>query len=152
MQLNCICILEFIALSPYFFLMKVKISPLYDIVALTSSFLCAIHCALVPIVLSFSSLGSLSFLTNPWIEWLFISLGLVLVAVSLCPSYKKIHLNAFPLKLAVVGFTFIGLSRLEINELWEPIFTVTGATIVASSHYKNWKLSKSAHLHQNTKE
>lgn len=132
--------------------MRAKISPVYDIIALTSSFLCAVHCAFVPIALSFSSLGSLTFLTNPWIELVFIAMGLVLVAVSLYPSYKKVHRNTFPVKLAFVGFICIALSRLDINELWEPFFTVIGAAIVAYSHYKNWKLSKSTHLHQNCKE
>lgn len=55
-----------------------------DIIAFTSSIICAIHCAAIPIVLSFSSLSSLHFLENPYIEWTFIALGVIFVFMSLC--------------------------------------------------------------------
>lgn len=112
----------------------------YDLIALTSSVLCAIHCAAVPIILSFSTLGSLHFLENPWIEWSFILFGLMLVAVSLWPSYRKIHHYTAPLWFAAIGFLFIGISRLEFSVWWETGNTVLGACIVAYAHYRNWKL------------
>jgi len=127
--------------------MKIK-NQTVDIIALTSSLICAVHCAAVPILLSFSSLASLHFLHHPMIEWSFISLGLVFVIVSLWPSYKKIHFNAKPLFVALVGFGLIALGRLNSTETWEVVNTVTGAVVVSSAHFVNWKLLRLKNKHK----
>lgn len=128
--------------------MKIKNNTI-DLIALSSSLICAVHCAAIPVVLSFSSLGSLHFLGNPYIEWTFISFGLVFVLTSLWPSYKKVHHRTKPLLLAGLGFAFIGIGRLHLTELWEIVNTVLGASIVALAHYLNWKLirAKGNHKH-----
>ncbi|WP_111307872.1 MerC domain-containing protein [Confluentibacter sediminis] len=128
--------------------MKIKNNTL-DIIALSSSLICAVHCAAIPVVLSFSSLTSLHFLENPLIEWTFICLGVVFAITSLWPSYKKIHHNKKPLLYVASGFTFIALGRLDFTELWEMGNTVLGASLVSIAHYVNWKLSgtKRGHKH-----
>ncbi|AEM71380.1 hypothetical protein Murru_2342 [Allomuricauda ruestringensis DSM 13258] len=119
--------------------MKIK-SPTFDIIALFSSLICAVHCAAAPIVLSFSSLSSLHFLHSPLIEWLFIGLGVVFVFVTLWPSYKKVHHNARTLLIAALGFGIIALGRLDFSETWEVINTVFGAIMVSVAHFINWRL------------
>ncbi|MFC4220340.1 MerC domain-containing protein [Flagellimonas marina] len=127
--------------------MKIK-NPSYDIIALSSSLICAIHCAAVPIVLSFSSLASLHFLHHPLIEWSFILIGIVFVFVSLWPSYKKVHHSSRPLSLVALGFGLIALGRLDFNEIWEVLNTVSGAILVSAAHYVNWKLLRSVKEHE----
>ena len=90
-----------------------------DIIALTSSLICAIHCAAIPIVLSISSLGGLHFIENAIIEWSFITLGVLFFFLSLWPSYKKYHHNAKPISIAVFGFLFIAIGRIPYTETWE---------------------------------
>lgn len=119
-----------------------------DVIASISSLICAIHCAALPILLSFSSLSSLQFLENPYIEWSFILAGLVFVFVSLWPSYTKIHHQTKPLLFAAIGFGFIAIGRLDFTELWEVCNTVFGATLVSLAHYFNWKLLKGQKVHQ----
>ena len=119
-----------------------------DIIALTSSLLCAIHCAGIPIILSFSSLSSIHFLGNPYIEWTFIMLGLVFVFISLWPSYKRIHHKTKPLLFASLGFTLIAIGRFEFTELWEISNTFVGATLVSVAHYFNWKLLRNDDNHK----
>ncbi len=126
--------------------MKIKKNAL-DIIALSSSLICAIHCAAVPIVLSFSSLNSLHFIENPYIEWVFITLGLLFAFISLWPSYKKYHHKIKPLLFACSGFVLIAIGRLDLMEYWEMVNTVTGALLIASAHYFNWKLSICKHGH-----
>lgn len=118
-----------------------------DIVALTSSLICAIHCAAVPIVLSFSSLNSLHFLENQYIEWSFIALGVLFVFITLWPNYKKIHHKLKPLIFASIGFTLIAIGRLEFTESWEVSNTVAGALLVSIAHYFNWRLLRNEGNH-----
>ncbi|CAL2103090.1 MerC mercury resistance protein [Tenacibaculum sp. 190130A14a] len=127
--------------------MKIKNNTI-DIIAFTSSIICAIHCAVIPIVLSFSSLGSLHFLENPYIEWTFIALGILFVFMSLWPSYKTNHHQVKPLLFALAGFFLIGIGRFEFTELWEVINTVIGASLVSVAHYFNWKMAKSIEKHK----
>ncbi|MEH6682351.1 MAG: MerC domain-containing protein [Sediminicola sp.] len=112
-----------------------------DLLGLGSSLICAIHCAAIPILLSFSSLNALHFLANPYIEWTFIGIGILFVLISLWPSYKKVHHRTRPLYVAASGFGFIAMGRLDLNEIWEISNTVLGAAMVATAHYINWKLT-----------
>ena len=120
-----------------------------DLIALSSSIICAIHCATIPVVLSYSTLSSLHFLENPFIEWAFISFALVFIITSLWPSFKKVHANKKPLFYAAFGFSFIALGRLNLNEIWEICNSVFGASLVAFAHYSNYKLlsAKGNHKH-----
>lgn len=128
--------------------MKIK-TQTYDIIAMTSSLICAVHCAAVPILLSFSSLSGLHFLHNPIIEWSFIGLGIAFVFISLCPSYYKVHRRTRPLFIAAIGFGIIALGRLDFSEAWETVNTVGGALLVSAAHFVNWKIvhSKAQHKH-----
>ncbi|HEY2583370.1 MAG TPA: MerC domain-containing protein, partial [Mucilaginibacter sp.] len=47
-----------------------------DNVGMTASVLCAIHCALVPLLITSLPLLGLGFLANPWLEWSMIILAL----------------------------------------------------------------------------
>lgn len=127
--------------------MKIKNNTL-DIIALSSSLMCAVHCAAIPIVLSFSSLTNLHFLKNPAIEWTFICLGVVFAITSLWPSYKKTHHNKKPLLFVALGFTLIAVGRLDVTELWEISNTVLGASLVSVAHFINWKLSRTKKSHE----
>lgn len=111
----------------------------YDYLGFSASFLCAVHCAVVPLLLTFSTLGALAFLAHPLIEWSFIGIGLVLALLSLWPSYTKHHHRKRPLQLAVSGFLLIALSRFEVHFLWEAILTPIGALCIAIAHFYNWK-------------
>jgi len=119
----------------------------FDIIACTSSILCAIHCAVIPILISFSTLTGLHFLSNSYIEGSFIMLGIVFVLISLVPSFIRVHQKLKPLIIAAIGFAFIALGRLDLNEIWEVLNTVTGAFLVAFAHYSNWKLLKNKYIH-----
>lgn len=127
--------------------MKTKSYSTYDLVAISSSLLCALHCAAAPILLSFSALGSVGFLENPYIEYAFIAIALLLARVSLYPAYKRIHHNKKPITIVLFGFLLILISRIPVPGLWEPINTVLGACLVSISHFVNWKLSKNSHQH-----
>ena len=115
-----------------------------DIIASTSSFLCALHCLSVPIILSFSSLNSLRFLDNQYLEWSFIILGLFFVISYLWPSYNKKHHKIKPLLFAILGFVFILIGKLDFTETWEILNTVIGSSFVCSAHYLNWIFLKNS--------
>lgn len=110
-----------------------------DFIGFFASTLCAIHCAAVPLILMFGSLGSYAWLANHEIELGFIAVSLVLAYWSLWTSYKKHHKNKKALKIVLIGFAFLIISRL-VPHLIGDILVVFGGTIVAYAHYLNWRL------------
>jgi len=113
-----------------------------DIIASTSSFLCAIHCISVPVILSFSSLNFLRFLNNQYLEWTFIIVGLAFVISSLWPCYKKVHRKIKPILFAFLGFILILVGKLDFTEIWEISNTVIGSSFISLAHYFNWSILK----------
>ena len=113
-----------------------------DLIASTTSILCAIHCLSVPAILSISSLNSLFFLENELIEWIFILLSVMFALMSLWPCYKKNHNKIKPLLFALIGFVLIGLGKIEFVNILESFSTAFGAILICLAHYINRLLMK----------
>jgi len=113
-----------------------------DFLGFVASMLCAIHCAALPLILTFSALSGLSFLANHAIEFVFLGISAILAVWSLIPSYKHKHHNARPLQIVALGFVFLISSRFLPHGFTEHFMTAIGGFIVAVAHITNWKLSK----------
>ncbi len=112
-----------------------------DSLGFSVSLLCALHCAIMPIALTFSTLSGIAFLDNPAIELSIIVLSCTLALTSLTLCYLRHHQRLSPVLWAIGGFLLIGTSRL-IPEGAEALVTPIGAGLVALSHYVNWRLCR----------
>lgn len=110
-----------------------------DLFGMTVSIVCAIHCALLPILVTLGTLGALSFLTNPMFEPIVIGISCVIALVSLLPTYLKHGDQPFPLLLMTVGIFLLVASRIEAFEVFETPLTVVGAVAIAAAHMINWR-------------
>ncbi|MEM9886086.1 MAG: MerC domain-containing protein [Bacteroidota bacterium] len=110
-----------------------------DFIGFSASMLCAIHCISLPILLSMSTLSGLAWLENELLEFGIILLSLFIATWSLGQGYRKQHskFDAFVIMLA--GFSTIVLSRF-LGEALEPVLMMLGGTLIAWSHFYNWKL------------
>lgn len=118
-----------------------------DGIGFTASTLCAVHCALMPFVITFLPFIGLEFLAEPWVEISITVFSIVIGISSLIPSYQKYHRNKKPLTILVIGFVLIfGVHFFGFHEL-EPLFVPLGGLSIAAAHYINWKLSRSYHCH-----
>ena len=109
-----------------------------DVMGFSASFLCAIHCMLMPLILSFGLVGSLTWLESPLVEWIFIVSTLVLASWSLLGSLPN-HNNKRPLLIAAIGFAIIlGVHLLE--HVVGHFVAAIGGVLIAYAHYLNWRL------------
>jgi len=116
-----------------------------DFLGFSASMLCAIHCAMLPFVMTVGMLGGLSWLNAPWIEISFILISIVLAMFSLYPSYKNEHTNGKPLQIAGLGFFFLFISRIAGHgSIYEIFPIVLGGILIAISHIINWQLLKAS--------
>jgi hypothetical protein len=113
-----------------------------DLFGFFASILCAVHCATIPILLTVSTWSGLQLLSNPSIEIMVLCASTALALVSIVPAYIKFHRRPDAIVLISIGFILIGLSRLNVMEVWEIFLTSAGAALVASAHILNWRLCK----------
>lgn len=112
-----------------------------DHLGIGMSLLCAVHCSVLPIILTLTPLVGLKFLTNNYVEIAIIVSSLMLACFSLAKSYR-VHSNKWPLIRVCVGFSSIALGHFFAGPNIEWIFLTFGGLIIASAHWRNWKLNQ----------
>ena len=132
MQYGCICY--------YICTMKhSKHSSKLDSVGMTASILCAIHCALVPLLITSLPLLGLGFLANPWFEWGMITLAVFIGFYAIGLSYFRSHHRVLPLILLFGGFAVIIIGHLYVTSWREAIIVPFGGLLIATAHFFNYK-------------
>jgi hypothetical protein len=110
-----------------------------DHIGITASTLCAVHCAVVPILFTSLPLLGLGFLANVWVEWGMIVLALAIGTYSIGLSYLRIHKRSQPLYLLIVGFAIILLGHALMSGWPEVIMVPVGGLLIAAAHFVNYK-------------
>jgi len=122
-----------------------------DKFGMSASLLCAIHCALVPLILPAMAAFGLGFLWSHEFEFGMIALALIVGALSLTRSYRHVHHSIAPYLLLGIGMAIILASKFFIDAAWEFIVLPIGALFIVAAHWINWRLHRrcavSEHIH-----
>lgn len=116
-----------------------------DRVGMTASLLCAVHCALMPLVVTLLPLLGLSFLANEATEWSLIGLSMLFGVSSLCLGFRR-HRYRRALFLLAGGFALLATGRIaerNSNERLGVVLVVCGGVTVACAHLLNRRLCHS---------
>lgn len=108
-----------------------------DLAGFIVSFLCAIHCAALPILISFGLLSTSVMENHAVFEWAIIGISAVIASWSILRSYFKNHKNVIPTVMVVLGFLLLAVDHGFHIHSW---LLVTGGLLIASAHILNWKL------------
>jgi hypothetical protein len=113
--------------------MKIKLN--WDGVGIFTSLLCAIHCALLPVVLPTLSLFGIGINHNNFFEWSMIGIAFLVGVYALIHGYKKHHHSFRPIILFSIG---IGLMfcRMAFRE-WELFLLFPAAFFIIIAHINN---------------
>jgi hypothetical protein len=123
-----------------------------DRVGATASFLCAIHCALLPFVLALLPLLGLEFLADHRFERAFVLCACVLASFALVRGYRR-HQRALPLRLATPGLALLLLGVIYIGgsaPILHSVLVTCGGLLLSGAHFVNLRLdshSDGAHMH-----
>ena len=120
-----------------------------DVVGASASFLCAIHCAMVPLIVTFGMLSGVSFLANEIWDIVFIGVSVVLAFSSLINGYRKHHQKWYPIVTAMLGFTSLILGHLIIGGMIGDILSVSGGLAIAVAHVLNYRACRTCKLCRN---
>ena len=116
----------------------------WDFVGFWASLLCALHCVVMPLVLSFGVFVGAQRFMNSYIDWFFIVTSFAIASWSLIRSYLKEHQNILPLLIAGLGFLglFLAFTIIFFNgHFLLPI----GGVLIAYAHFYNWQLVHYTH-------
>jgi uncharacterized membrane protein YoaK (UPF0700 family) len=117
---------------------KFKIN--WDAFGIAASVACAIHCALLPLILSSLPLFGINIIENQGFEFLMIALAFVVGVYSLYHGRKKHHHSYYPMVLFAAGISLLFIkSMLHSHSL---ILLLPAVSLVVIAHYLNYKLCR----------
>jgi hypothetical protein len=127
-----------------------KLSPRLDNIGITASTICAVHCAVVPLVFTSLPLIGLGFLANAWVEWSMILFALAIGVYSIGLSYHRTHHRVLPLLMLIAGFALIMGGHLFSVPVIEIILVPMGGLLIALAHFVNYKYTGACSHDHNT--
>ncbi len=107
-----------------------------DLLGATASLACAVHCAVVALLLGVLPVASV--LAAPWIDWVFLAASLCIGLASLVPGYHT-HRQPIPFALFLSGIALLVTMRaLRLApSAAEVMLVLVAATCLVSAHWWN---------------
>lgn len=125
--------------------MGIKIN--WDAMGITASVACAIHCAVLPLVLSSFPIFGIELIDNTGFEYFMIALAFVVGTYSLYHGYRKHHHRLIPFMLFSVGILLLFAKQLWHS--WQIPFLIPAVVFIVAAHYLNFKFCRAHnHAHQ----
>lgn len=121
------------------------ITRIIDKVGMFSSATCAVHCMLLPFLITILPLYGLSFIVNETFEVIMLMASITLAILSLCLGYKT-HKNKKMFFLFSAGISLLLLGRFAHENDWgfsSLVILFIGGLLISGSHFVNNKLCKS---------
>ena len=109
----------------------------WDGLGIATSIACAIHCAVLPLVLTSLPLFGINIIHNQVFEWSMIAIAFVVGTYSLYHGYIKHHHSLIPVSVFAVGFCFLAAKQFLHD--YEPYFLVPAVTLIITAHYLNYR-------------
>ncbi|MEV4882422.1 MerC domain-containing protein [Chitinophaga ginsengisegetis] len=114
-----------------------------DTIGIGASLLCAVHCALLPLLLTVLPLVGSHVLENEMLEYGLLSFSFGVGCLSLGRGYFRHHRRIAPLLIFTVGFALLLGGHFGIaGGFWEPVVIFAGAAGVTGAHILNLKRCK----------
>ena len=118
----------------------------WDALGITTSLACAIHCAVLPLVLTSLPLFGINIIENVSFEYFMIFLAMGIGTVALLHGYRKHHHRLLPWLIFLAG-----VALLFAKQYWhkyQPWLLVPAVVAIVTAHYLNYRFCKKAnHCH-----
>lgn len=110
----------------------------WDALGAGASFVCAIHCAALPLLLSVVPLMGISFFENPYIEYSLMFISFIIGLIALYRGYSH-HKGTLPIVLFATGFPLLVFSHIKLQGIIS--FSIIGfaALLIIGAHILNYR-------------
>ncbi len=112
----------------------------WDGLGIATSVACAIHCVILPLVLTSLPLFGVNIIHNIFFEWGMIIIAFAVGIYALLHGYKTHHRSSVALKIFVAGFTLLVTKQFFLS--YEVYFLIPAVCLIITAHYINYKLCR----------
>ena len=119
-------------------MMKSKFN--WDALGITTSVACAIHCAVLPLLLTSLPVFGFDIIQNTFFEYAMILLAFAVGVYALSHGFRKHHQRMLPLSVFSIGILF-----LLAKQVWHQLhiwLLVPAVIAIVSAHYLNYRFSR----------
>jgi MerC mercury resistance protein len=109
----------------------------WDALGITTSIACAIHCAILPLLMSSLPLFGINIIDNETFEFAMIFIAFAIGIYSLYHGYKKHHHNWLPIIIFLIGMLFLVAKQIFHSiHLW---LLAPAVFAIIFAHFLNFK-------------
>lgn len=120
----------------------------WQALGISASLVCAIHCALMPLLISSLPLFGVNLIENIWVEIVLLVLAFVVGFYSLWHGYRKHHHRVITLFVFSAGISLFVVHQFIDVPYYGITLILPGVIAVLSAHYLNYRLCRKAnHCH-----
>jgi MerC mercury resistance protein len=116
----------------------------WDVLGISASLACAIHCAVLPLLVTSLPIFGINIIDNPAFEYGMIFLAMGIGAWSLYHGYRKHHHSFGPILLFMIGMGFL-FAKQAWHE-WQYWLLVPAVGFILVAHYLNYRHCRKADL------
>jgi len=119
----------------------------YDALGIAASIACAIHCAVLPLLLTSLPILGVNIINNIVFEIFMIVLAMGVGLYSLNHGFKRHHHQKLPMVIFIGGMIFLLFKQvLHAYQLW---LLIPGVSMIITAHYLNYRqCQKANHCHK----
>lgn len=119
----------------------VKNSSKLDRLGIWITSLCALHCLLLPIFISFAPLIASTFVAEAWFERTILSFSILIGFAALFIGFSKYHRQLYPIYSLTLG-ALIYWNKDIFGHDFEPFILGIGALFIIVAHFANLRLCR----------
>lgn len=112
----------------------------WDALGISASLACAIHCAILPLLLTSLPVMGVNIIDNTAFEYFMIALTVVIGVYSLWHGFKKHHHSLIPVIVFLIGVVF--LIAKQIWHTQQVIFLSVALLFILYAHLQNLRLCR----------
>jgi len=112
----------------------------WDALGVTTSILCAVHCAVLPLAVASLPVLGVNIVHNPWFEYGMIGLAFLIGARALWHGFRRHHQRWMPLLLFLAGMIF--LIAKQIWHSYELALLPFAVVAIVTAHVANYRFSR----------
>ena len=113
-----------------------------DVMGAVTSVACAIHCAVLPLVITSLPVFGINIINNSLFEWAMIGIAFTVGCLALAHGYQRHHRETKPLLVFVAGFICLILKQVFYKH--EFLFLAPAVSLILYAHFLNFRYSYSA--------
>ena len=109
----------------------------WDLMGIVTSVACAIHCTLLPLILTSLPLFGINIINNSYFEWMMIGIAFLVGCYALAHGYRKHHKRAKSLIVFTFGFIFLVIKQFFYS--YELLFLTPAVCLILYAHFLNFR-------------